>query len=299
MLNLEGGAEQDIGVQLLTGKRWTERDAGASHIPAMADRVHPRDSPTSGENTTTAPEKPTSSMPEKPIPVPGTYVVQIPKDQIYRLPPPENAYRYKKYTSREKRRSGCCCCLCWILGLITLLIILIAVAAGVFYVVVRPKAPSYSVEKVSIRGFNLNSSGLTFSPKFDVTVRAENPNKKIGIYYRKGSSVTVSHSNVKLCTGSVPAFYQPSKNVTVFETALKGSEIELTSQVHDALTEEQNGGMIPLGLDLKVPVRIKVGSVKTWTITVKVNCDITVDKLTEDARIVSKNCDVDVKPWKD
>ncbi|KAF8395610.1 hypothetical protein HHK36_019560 [Tetracentron sinense] len=238
----------------------------------MRGRIHPGDSPSVNENFTTAfedpeiPEKPTPPMPDKPVPTPGTYVFQIPKDQIYRLPPPENAYHFKNYTRRGKnRRNPCCCCLYWILGIISLLILLIAIAAGVFYLVFQPKAPIYSVEKVSVRGFNLALSSLTVSPEFDVTVKAENPNKKIGIFYEKGSSVTVSHSNVKLCTGAVPAFHQPSNNVTIFRTALKGSGIKLTSQVHGALTEEQRGGKIPLGLNLRVPVRIKVASVKSWT----------------------------------
>ncbi|OVA03887.1 Late embryogenesis abundant protein [Macleaya cordata] len=265
----------------------------------MTDRVHPRDSPPDHQSYTTKPSE-NMSVPEKPAPPVGTYVVQIPKDQIYRVPPPENAHRYQKYARRKHRRNPCCCCLCWILGIIVLLILLTAVAAGVFYLVFRPKEPNYSVENVSIKGINLTSSSdLTLSPEFDVTVRAENPNKKIGIYYEKGSSVVVSHSNIDLCSGVLPAFYQPTSNVTVFETALKGSGIKLTTTVYNELQEQQKKGKIPLGLDLKVPVKIKVGSVKTWTITAKVHCVITVNKLAMDSKIVSKDCGVGLKLWKD
>ncbi|XP_010243135.1 PREDICTED: protein YLS9-like [Nelumbo nucifera] len=271
----------------------------------MADRVHPRDSPPMDRTAQQAPEKPESppklplSVPEKPVPPPGTYVVQIPKDQIYRVPPPENDRKYKLYSQRKNRRNRCCCCFCWSLGLLALLIFLIAIAAGVFYLVVRPKIPSYSVEDVSIKGFNLTLTDPTISPVFNVTVRAENPNKKIGIYYETGSYVAVSYTDVKLCNGALPAFFQPSKNVTVFATELKGSDLRLSSQVHATLTQEQKLGKIPLGLYLKVPVRVKVGSVKTWTITVKVHCDITVNKLSVDAAVLSKSCDARLKPWKD
>jgi hypothetical protein len=53
------------------------------------------------------------------------------------------------------------------------------------------------------------TSVLTVSPEFDVTVRADNPNDKIGIYYRKDSSVEVYYSDVRLCNGVLPMFYQP------------------------------------------------------------------------------------------
>ncbi|OAY37586.1 NDR1/HIN1-like protein 13 [Manihot esculenta] len=273
----------------------------------MADRVHPRDSPPSSSEFKPAPVsspdnlqlpmKPPAPLPEKPVPPPpGTYVVQIPKDQIYRLPPPENAKRYKKLSGQKPRRSSCCCCFCWFLGLLVVLILLAGIAAGVFYLVFRPEAPKYSIDSISIKGFNLSSSA-PFSPEFDVTVRADNPNDKIGIDYRTGSSVNVYYNDVRLCNGKLPAFYQPSNNVTVFVTALKGSGIELTSAVHKALVNGENKGKLPFNLKLRAPVRIKVGSVKTWTITVKVNCDVTVDKLTSKAKIVSKDCDYGVDLW--
>ncbi|KAL4280745.1 hypothetical protein GQ457_03G044070 [Hibiscus cannabinus] len=260
----------------------------------MAERVHPADSPpTSAEHP--APKAATSS-PEKPAPQPGTYVIQIPKDQIYRVPPPENARRYEHLSKRKDRRSscrGCCCCL-----LITIIVLLLAatIAAAVVYFVFKPESPNYSVENVAIKGFNLTSSS-PLSPEFDVTVRAHNPNDKIGIYYEKGSSVGVYYEDNKLCNGALPSFYQPTNNVTVLETALKGSAIELTNGALRALSDQQNKGAVPFTLKLRAPVKIKMGSVKTWKITVKVTCKITVDRLTAASRIVSKDCDYGVDLW--
>ncbi|KAJ7964873.1 Late embryogenesis abundant (LEA) hydroxyproline-rich glycoprotein family [Quillaja saponaria] len=266
----------------------------------MADRVHPRDSPpTSVQQSEAVLQKPPSPASEKPAPPPGTYVVQIPKDQIFRVPPPENARRYQQYTSRKTRRSGCCCCLFWLLGLIVTVVVLLAIAAGIFYLVFKPESPNYTVERISIKGINLTttSSTATISPEFSITVRAENPNDKIGIYYKRKSSIEVHYNNVELCNGALPVFYQPSNNVTVFQTALKGSSIELTSTDHKTLVDAQNKKNVPFKLNLRAPVKIKVGSIKTWTITVKVNCDVAVDKLTAQAKVVSKNCDYGVDLW--
>ncbi|XP_048323884.2 NDR1/HIN1-like protein 13 [Ziziphus jujuba] len=275
----------------------------------MTDRVHPQDdsaplahpsTTSSPNNSSEFPKRPSPPSPEKPVPPPGTYVIQIPKDTVYRVPPPENAKKYQQLSRRKSnRRPCCCCCLCWLLGLIVILIVLAGISAGVLYLVFRPESPKYTVDDVSIKGINLTSSSSSsvISPTIDVEVRAENPNDKIGIYYEKDSSVRVYFSDVKLCDGVLPKFYQPSNNVTVFKTTLAGSGIEFTESVHKSLRSAQSQGRVPLELKLRAPVKIKVGSVKTWTITVKVNCDITVDKLTAEAKIVSKKCDYDVDLW--
>ncbi|KAF5727564.1 protein YLS9-like [Tripterygium wilfordii] len=271
----------------------------------MADRVHPRYSPPTTDTETITPDSSGEFSihqryqhpSAKPTPPPGTYVVQIPKDQVFRLPPPENARRLEQLSRRKPRRGRCCCCLCALLAVLATVIAIAGIAAAVLYLVFRPKVLDYSIDKVAIRGFNLTSSTSPISPEFDVTVRAENPNKKIGVYYLDGSSVNVYYNEDRLSTGALPVFYQPSKNVTVFVTVLRDSGIVLTSSARKALADEQKKKTVPFKVGMKVPVKIKVGSVKTWKITVKVKCDVTVDKLTAFAKIVSQDCDYSVKLW--
>ncbi|KAL5719370.1 hypothetical protein ACHQM5_012159 [Ranunculus cassubicifolius] len=281
----------------------------------MADRVHPRE--TSPPPTTTRDNNdeenglPVSahpqhgksvslSFPPGRAPAPGTYVVQLPKDQILRYPPPPSRLPYRARNPRKRSRC-CCCCLCMLITLITL-IVLSAIFAGVIYFVYNPKAPKYTIDNISIQGFNLSSPSSTYSPKMDVTVRAQNPNGKIGIYYVKGSSVSVSHSNVgDLCTGVLPVFYQPTKNTTVFNTTLndEAGSMMLSTENYQTIRDEQRKKQIPLRVNMKVPVKIKFGSIKTWKITVKVHCSITVDSLAKNASILSDRtkCSVKVKPW--
>lgn len=95
-------------------------------LTTMADRVHPHTSPPASAESQPAP--PPSEKPPSPT---GTYVIQIPKDQVYRVPPPENARRYANYNRRKTRRCGFCCCLCWLIGLLFILIVLLGIAAGV------------------------------------------------------------------------------------------------------------------------------------------------------------------------
>lgn len=226
----------------------------------------------------------------------GTYVIQIPKDQIYRVPPPQNAHLFETYSRRGSRKRGSCCCRCflWSISLLLLLLLSLAIAAGVLYFVFTPKLPSYSIEKLNIKDF---SNVTALSPEFDVTVRAENPNKKISIYYEEGSDVSGSYSNVVLSRGSWPVFHQERRNVTVFTAVLKGSGVKLSRSMKSELMEQQRKGAVPLKIDVKVPVKVKFGGVKTWKIDVKVSCDLEVDKFAENSKIVSKKCKTKVDIW--
>lgn len=64
----------------------------------------------------------------------GTYVVQIPKDQIYRFPPPENALhaQQRNIDSNQKKRACMSCCLCFAL-LAAILVILLGIALVYFF----------------------------------------------------------------------------------------------------------------------------------------------------------------------
>ncbi|KAJ8478020.1 hypothetical protein OPV22_021747 [Ensete ventricosum] len=260
----------------------------------MSDRVHP----VHPEPVTGVPlEIPRSAVPPsenvdpKPRPQPGSYVIQVPKDLVLRTPPESNARRAKAYARRASRRRRSCCCL--LLAWLAALLVLLASAAGVLYLVFRPRAPHYSIDALSIAPLNLSAAAV--SPQFNATVSADNPNKKIGIYYRQGSDIKVTYDGVTLCAGAWPAFYHAPRNETVFVAVLRGSGIRLSSANQQSLLAAEAQGQVPLRIDAKVPVRVKFGAVTSWTITVKVKCDIAVDKLSENAKIVSKNCHVKVK----
>ncbi|KAF2615381.1 hypothetical protein F2Q70_00008990 [Brassica cretica] len=256
----------------------------------MAERVYPADSPpVSGQFSDNFSS---GEFPRKP----ATYVIQVPKDQIYHVPPPENAHRFQHLSQKKVHRSRCRCCFCSVLAAIFILIVLAGISLAVIYLFFRPEAPKYSVEGFSVSGINLLSPS-PISPIFNVTVMSRNGNGKIGIYYEKGSTVDVFYEDVDLCNGALPVFYQPAKNVTVVKTVLTGSKIQLTSGIRKEMRNDLSRKSFPFKLKIRAPVKIKIGSVKTWTITVNVNCDVTVDKLAAPSRIVSGKCSHDVDLW--
>lgn len=235
--------------------------------------------------------------PPPPPPPPGTYVVQVPKDKVFRVPPPENARLFEHYTRRAKRRGRCscaCACTCLLLALLAL-----AALLGVAYLVFRPKQPAYTVQALAVSGLagvsNASSPGA-FSPRFDATVRADNPNGKIGVRYEGGRSrVSVSYDGVLLADGAWPAFYQGPRNATVFVAKAKGSGIRLSQGVRGRMAAAEMLRSVPFDVDIEVPVRLQLGRLNTWAVPVRARCAVAVDKLAADAKVVSWSCDVKVR----
>ncbi|KAG8050736.1 hypothetical protein GUJ93_ZPchr0009g1297 [Zizania palustris] len=271
----------------------------------MADRVHPMSASPSSTlpqdhvaATETTPLHP--SFRRTPPPPPGTYIVQIPKDQVIRVPPPDRARRYKKLAARPVRRRRVRRACCALLGTVLLLVLLAAAFVGVVYLVFRPRAPSFSVTSLSIRGLDvLAPSSSSLSPQIDAAVRADNgANKKAGIDYRDGGEVTISYYGEHLAAGQWPAFYQAPNNVTLFSTVLTGKGVGFTEDQRKRLAAEQAAGKVPLTVEATVPVRVRFGKVlRTWTVDVKSTCQVTVDKLADKAAAAeNRGCRIKVRP---
>ncbi|WJX74899.1 hypothetical protein P8452_58499 [Trifolium repens] len=269
----------------------------------MADRVHANTLPVSCnsrmtsskkstlDSQTTSFEKPTTAVSNpSPLPPARTNATHVSKKLTYRYPLPKN-------TRRKSRWNRCCCCLCWLISILFTLVVLLGIAAGVFYLIFHPESPHYTIDHIAIKGMNLTSSLSTISPEFNLTIKANNGNEKIGIYYENDSNVEIFYRDTMLSNGVMPAFYQPSNNVTVFQMVLKGNDVELGRSDRSVLVNAAAKRIVPLSLKLRAPVKIKVGSVKTWKIGVNVDCDVMVDQLTAHTKIVHKGCDYGLDLW--
>ncbi|XP_009418272.3 NDR1/HIN1-like protein 6 [Musa acuminata AAA Group] len=195
----------------------------------------------------------------------------------------------------RKRRSRCCTCLCWSLLAIVILIVVIAVAAGVLYLVFRPKIPKYSVDRLAVSSFAVDDNA-TVAVTFNVTVTARNPNRRIGIYYQGGSDLSAWYTDERLCTGSFPAFYQGHRNTTVLHVLLAG-EAKIGNELLTELQQQQQTGTIPLAVRGVVPVRVKLGKLKLWKVRFKVRCSLVVNSLSAngDVSIRSSSCKFKLK----
>ncbi|CAK7338653.1 unnamed protein product [Dovyalis caffra] len=190
----------------------------------------------------------------------------------------------------QTTRSCCCKCICWTVGLLVLLLVVVGATAGILYLVFKPKIPNYSVDSLTISDLRLNFD-MSLYAKFDVKITANNPNKKIGIYYEKDGLLSVWYTNTKLCQGSIPKFYQGHQNITKLDVSLTGQTQDGNTLMR-ALQEQQQTGRIPLDLKIDAPVAIKLGRLKLRKVMILGNCLLVVDSLSTNNRISIKasNC---------
>ncbi|XP_051186010.1 NDR1/HIN1-like protein 13 [Lolium perenne] len=271
----------------------------------MVDRVHPMpppphpaSPPSPGKDdaaaTETTPLHPAFHAP--PAAPPGMYIVQIPKDQVLRVPPPDRARRYRALAgrpARQRRLRRACCAAC---GAALLLLLAAAALVGAVYLVFRPRAPAFSVSSLSIRGLDGDASSPV---ALGLAVRADNgANGKVGVDYRGGGEVSVSYSGTRLAAGSWPAFRQPPRNVTALSATLSGAGVSFSDEQRKQLAAEQAARAVPLTVEARVPVRLLFGKVlRTWTVDVKATCQVTVDTLAGEAAAANRGCRVKVRPF--
>ncbi|XP_052196110.1 NDR1/HIN1-like protein 6 [Diospyros lotus] len=189
-----------------------------------------------------------------------------------------------------KKRSCCCKCLCWTICLLILFVIIIGILVGIFFLVFRPKIPKYSIDSLRTTQFTL-SNNMSLYASFDVNITSRNPNKKIGIYYEGGSHIKVYYTGIQLCQGSLPKFYQGHRNTTVITVTMTG-QTQNATDILQSLQAQQQTGSIPLYLRAKVPVKIKLGSLKLPKWKFSARCNLVVDSLDADntIRIRSSSC---------
>eukprot|EP00246_Nothoceros_aenigmaticus_P002275 TRINITY_DN13100_c0_g1_i1.p1 TRINITY_DN13100_c0_g1~~TRINITY_DN13100_c0_g1_i1.p1 ORF type:complete len:242 (+),score=15.58 TRINITY_DN13100_c0_g1_i1:398-1123(+) len=195
--------------------------------------------------------------------------------------------------TKAKRRRGLCakCCCCLFITLITVVVVL-GVASLIVWLALRPKLPEYAVQSVNVTSLSVDTSSSHLNYDFLFKVEANNPNKKIGIFYDI-IEIKLWYQKLQIGEKSVPGFYQGHQNITVLPVNLTSS-FPLDSSTSSNLTQDLSDNRLPLEVDIAVRARVKVGSWKSFHFWVHVNCDLIVAPPAdpEGGRLVSKSCKV-------
>lgn len=208
------------------------------------------------------------------------YIVQFPKDQVYRIPPRENAAiveQYRKPAAPKKVRRVCCCSR---RTFITLAIILIAIVAIVgitlatLYFIFSPKGPRFSVSNVEVK----NDTKIS-RPQFAVLLKATNPNERLGIDYESGD-VSVMLGNKKVVGGKFPTMEQGRG---------KSNDVKVELSGYNGALPNVNAPLV-LKLEMNLKVRVTTAGLRTWVMRSNVFCDVKVDGLRNDTRVLSQRC---------
>jgi hypothetical protein len=177
-------------------------------------------------------------------------------------------YRPVPSKARRRSRGSCCRCLCcWFITVIIFLVFLAAIAGAIFYVLYRPHRPTFTVSSIRLSTFNLSASNLLTS-SLDLSITARNPNKKIVFLY-DDISVAASSNGADVGDGSIPGFLQDAKNTTVLKVTagVSGQSVDPT------VVSDLKKSNVQLAVDLETKAGVKIGSLKTKKVGIKVHCE--------------------------
>ncbi|KAJ0987359.1 hypothetical protein J5N97_005715 [Dioscorea zingiberensis] len=253
--------------------------------------------PTASASTNLPPLPPPSnpSISTKPLSEPEpplrseTYIVQVPKEQIYRVPPPENAYLAEQYKNNHNRRRKipCLTYLPWLLAIVFAIGVIIGMIVLVFYLVVRPGVPKFSIQGFAAK--NLNHGSRSKKPEYNITVKAMNPSAGMDYIYGRGGKAIMYHKGVVIASGEPPNFYQGSHNETSFGLVLRGSSNVLPKEIQRSLKGSNH--IVPLSFSVNYVVKTKIGMIKSSK-SMSIHCDFRVTKFDKRPRVVSQECSV-------
>ncbi|KAM1010011.1 hypothetical protein FF1_045383 [Malus domestica] len=184
------------------------------------------------------------------------------QDPGYPGPNGRNPPRFNgQYRPNGRRKNSCLRCYCWCCYCIFVTLVVIIAAVAISLVIINPRKPKYSISDFSVKAFNLTPD-YSLHAQFVVTVKAENPNKRISIVYGKGSTVQLKYSGMKLCTGVVPHFRQPTRNTTLMDVDLRGDlkGSDFKGPIGESLMQKIKSGRIPVAVSVRVPVNVGLGA---------------------------------------
>lgn len=192
--------------------------------------------------------------------------------------PPPYPYGGEYYPDERKKGGNICCrCICCCYCILFFLVLVIAAIALFLFIYFDPKFPIYKFESLDVKefGFKPNSN---INTDLILTVKADNPNKKIAFMYDEGSSINVTYSGTRICSGKIPSFEHRVRNVTMLHIELTGKE-QLPKGLYDSLQNDEKRGKIPFNVLARVPFKPIFGGSKLKQYTVLLNASISVSDL--------------------
>ncbi|CAJ1974123.1 unnamed protein product [Sphenostylis stenocarpa] len=217
----------------------------------------------------------------------GTYVVRVPRDQVYRVPNSENgriAELHRNSPPKAAKTSRCClCCILFTFVFFILLILLGGVLGGLFSMLISPKDPEFSIQH-----FDLVSNKT--HPEYDIAFKAHNSNPDVGISYKDRSQVTLSLDGREIAKGEYPALHQDPRQTTLLGVALKGSKTVLPKKVEESVKSNKKKVSVTFSLAIHSLARMKMGLLRSRKMTFNISCEVKLDTLANSTNILSQQC---------
>ncbi|XP_028755099.1 NDR1/HIN1-like protein 13 [Neltuma alba] len=235
-----------------------------------------------------------------PLPLPPgrdhhTYIVQVPKDQVYRVPPPENAvFAEQRRNPINRKNTNTCYRSSWFLISLAILLVLALIIIALYFIF-KPKLPEFSVTKFEVKRPPTSSSSKKnahWVPNYLVSMRAKNPNGRSGLSYAKDGDVSMYYDSIVVATGEFPGLDQDPNASSQVKIELSGSKGRpLNADMRRSMNSTSKSPVaISFELEMKLEVKGKIGGMKIYGMNPTVKCKIKLSSLRDDARVLSQEC---------
>nr|XP_043614612.1 NDR1/HIN1-like protein 13 [Erigeron canadensis] len=221
---------------------------------------------------------------------PGTYVVQVPKDQIYRTPPPQNALIAEQRSKAPTIRNSSGRVKCVLISIIIFLLVL-GIIFGIILGVIKKDDPRFRVERIRV-----TSKGKTRQQKhqIDITLESTNPNAQTIIIFDNNGKSSLSFKDKKFANGKFPSSKQDPKNSKDIKlTLMSSSNSKLPLEIRKSMnaTNVKSQKNVEILLEFRVRVKMKFGKLEMKSKTLSTLCHFKVNNLAKNSRVLSQNCD--------
>ncbi|XP_031110449.1 NDR1/HIN1-like protein 13 [Ipomoea triloba] len=222
----------------------------------------------------------TFSLPVQPGKDPETYVIQIPRDQVYRVPPPENAkivesYQGMQSNKKDTRLRKCCF---WFLVPLAVLGILIGIIVGTINGLYTPKSPKFSMATIQFKKSPRH-------PNFHVSLLVHNTNQRMKVSFGDGGKSSLVFKNREIGKGKYPTVSVKPKETTAVDLKMAA---KLSGDLHKELNGRRKKSM---ALKISVPMEISSWA-KGKKKDVSIKCVFKVGSLAKSADL-SEECETD------
>ncbi|KAI4994993.1 hypothetical protein ZWY2020_034896 [Hordeum vulgare] len=259
----------------------------------MAERALPPPVPEQASSAAFgSPLQPVAAPRQLRAPPHDTYVVKVQKDQIYRVPPPENAYLAERYRAERAGggKGGCSTCstpLLLTLALAAVSTLLLGASVWLSVVVMRPDPPSFSVDRLSVHNA---SAQHRLEVDYEFFLTAINPNKVTALWYKDGGTARLLHQGTALAKAAdVGRPEDGGEDAKDFNVLLRGGGHTPPKAVEKALRGFKKEA-VALELAVDVPVQVHMGALGFAAKRLAVACEMRTAGLGKHVHISSQKC---------
>ncbi|WOG93727.1 hypothetical protein DCAR_0313014 [Daucus carota subsp. sativus] len=242
------------------------------------------------------PHSPPSSPPShhnsiiQPLPIPPglkTFVIRTPRDQVYRVPPPENSKIVESYIKKNQEKKGPGNCIWILLGLVIL-----GVSLGLFFGVVaalyKPEIPEFEITDFKVTQKHPKQ-------EYEITLNVKNPNARMEVSYGGDRYGLLSFDQKKVADGKFEPFSQEAEKSSNLTINLKErAQGQLPSEMESSMNSNKTKKAESLGFKMFVTATISSWA-KTSHREITVPCTFKVNTLAKDTRIIYQDCSTEVQ----